>query len=259
MLRPSTARGMPALGMAASGSVVAGAHGFHGGQHRRRAGGAVDAHRARRPTPSAAPRPAAAKPRPGRCSRRPLSPSPAPADAARRPAPPPAPRALHSAPAWFQQSADRRRRSARILICSANAARASSRPVLPSGSSRTPSGPTRSGHPGFAALLLFRFSTAWRASRTPAALISVTFVGQPVARQPDPVGPKGVGLQNLRPRLQILLVDRENQARVGEIQLVVAAVDKDAAGIKHGAHGAVGEQRAVGERSRRTWLILLPC
>ena len=68
-----------------------------------------------------------------------------------------------------------------------------------------------------------------------------------MAGQAEAVGAEGVGLENLRAGLQILLVNGQNQAGIGEVQLVVAAVDEDAAGIKDCAHGAVGEHGAAGE------------
>ena len=70
---------------------------------------------------------------------------------------------------------------------------------------------------------------------------------QSMAGQAEAVGAEGVGFENLRAGLQILLVNGENQAGVGEVQLVVAAVDEDAAGIENGAHGAIGEHGAAGE------------
>ncbi len=39
----------------------------------------------------------------------------------------------------------------------------------------------------------------------------------------------------------------ENQVRVGEVQFVVAAVDKDTAAIEHSTHGAIGKHGAAGE------------
>ena len=83
--------------------------------------------------------------------------------------------------------------------------------------------------------------------RTPAGVDLGHFSGQSMAGQPEAVGAEGVGLKNLGAGLQVLLVNGEDQAGIGEVQLVVAAVDEDAAGVEHGAHGAVGEHGAAGE------------
>ena len=71
--------------------------------------------------------------------------------------------------------------------------------------------------------------------------------GQTVASQPETIGAKGVGLDKLGAGLQVLLVNRQDQAGVGEVQLVVTAVDEDAAGVEDSAHGSIGEDWAVGE------------
>ena len=127
---------------------------------------------------------------------------------------------------------------------------------MPSGSRRTPSGPTDPATQASPACFSLRCSTAWRARCTPAALISATFAGKAVPRQPEAVGAEGVGFKNLGAGLQILLVDGENQAGVGEVQLVVAAVDEDAARVEHGAHGAVGEHGTVGKDVGKQGILL---
>ena len=86
------------------------------------------------------------------------------------------------------------------------------------------------------------------ASQTHAGYVDLRhFSGQAMAREAKTVGAKGVGFQNLSARLQILLVNRQDQAWVGKIQLIVATVDEDAAGVEHGPHGAVGKHGAAGK------------
>jgi hypothetical protein len=46
--------------------------------------------------------------------------------------------------------------------------------------------------------------------------------------QPERVCSKGIGLNNLRASLKVLMVYRPNQVGLGEIQLVIAAVNEDA-------------------------------
>src|ERR1035438_8201247 len=71
--------------------------------------------------------------------------------------------------------------------------------------------------------------------------------GQTGAARPETIGAKGVGLDNVGAGLQVLLVNRQDQAGVGEVQLVVTAVDEDATGVENGAHRTIGEDWAVGE------------
>ena len=66
-------------------------------------------------------------------------------------------------------------------------------------------------------------------------------VGEAIALQTQGIGAKGIGLDDLRARLQVFLVDVAHQFRLGEIQFVVAAVDKDAASVQAGAHRPIAE------------------
>ncbi len=66
-------------------------------------------------------------------------------------------------------------------------------------------------------------------------------VREAIALQTQGIGAKSIGLDNLRARLQIFLVDGSHQFRLGEIQFVVAAVDEDAASVQAGAHGPIAE------------------
>jgi hypothetical protein len=59
--------------------------------------------------------------------------------------------------------------------------------------------------------------------------------------------PKRIRFQNLRTGLQVLFVDGQDQVGVRQVQLVVAAIDEDAARVEHGSHGAVGKHRAAGK------------
>jgi hypothetical protein len=57
-------------------------------------------------------------------------------------------------------------------------------------------------------------------------------------------GAEGVGLENLGAGFDVLLMDLPHHVGGGEVELVEAAVDEDAAGVQHGAHGAVGDPDA---------------
>ena len=131
------------------------------------------------------------------------------------------------------------------LICSVNAARASSSEVLPSGSSSTPSGPTDPATQASPACLSASCATACRASCAPAWLIAKTLSCIPKWAQPKGVRAEGVRLDDLRARLQILLVDRAHQLGLRQVQLVVAAVDEDAAFVEHRPHRSVEQHRAL--------------
>ncbi len=87
----------------------------------------------------------------------------------------------------------------------------------------------RAGHPGFAGLLLLQVLDGLAGQAHAGGVDLRHFAGQAVAGQPEAVGAKGVGLKNLRARLQVLFVDGEDQAGIGEVEFVVAAVDEDAA------------------------------
>ena len=88
---------------------------------------------------------------------------------------------------------------------------------------------------------------ASRARRTPARLMSPSFSAMPNAASRGAVGAERVGFQDLGAGLDVLLVDLAHQVGRGEVQLVEAAVDEDAARIQHGAHGAIGHHDAAGQ------------
>ncbi len=56
---------------------------------------------------------------------------------------------------------------------------------------------------------------------------------------------KGIGLDQFGPGQQVLFMDAAHQVRLRQVQLVVAAVDKDTAVVKHGTHGPVAKHRAL--------------
>ncbi len=125
-------------------------------------------------------------------------------------------------------------------ICSRKMARASAKEVGPSGSMRTPSGPTA---PATNGRFLGRF-----ARQAHAGLVDVRqLLGHSEPRQPHAVGAEGVGFDDFSAGLDVVLVDLADQVGRREIQLIEAAVDEDAAGVEHGAHGAVRHQDAAGQ------------
>ena len=102
-------------------------------------------------------------------------------------------------------------------------------------------------HPGFATLLFFEMRNRL-ASQIDASRVDFShFSGQAMASQAKAVGAEGVGFKNFGAGLEVLLVDGEDEARVGEIEFVVAAIDEDAAGIEHRAHGSVGQYGTAGK------------
>jgi hypothetical protein len=65
------------------------------------------------------------------------------------------------------------------------------------------------------------------------------FIGDTVPRQAESISPERIGFDDFSPSLQVVVVDATNQVRLGEIQLVVAAVDEHAFGVKQRTHGSV--------------------
>ena len=76
----------------------------------------------------------------------------------------------------------------------------------------------------------------------------MNFVLQSVPLQPKSIATEGIGLDNLRARLQIFLMDGANQIRLRQVQFVVTTVDKHTAFVQHGAHGAVAQNASCLEQ-----------
>ena len=70
----------------------------------------------------------------------------------------------------------------------------------------------------------------------------VHLVGEPVIAEPEPVRAEGVGLDDVRARGQVALVDRADQPGVGQVELGQRPVQRGARGVQHGAHRAVADQ-----------------
>ena len=71
--------------------------------------------------------------------------------------------------------------------------------------------------------------------------------GEAERAQTLPGGAEGVGFQDLGAGFDVLLMDLANHVGRGEVQLVEAAVDEDAARVEHGTHGAIGHDHAAGQ------------
>jgi hypothetical protein len=69
----------------------------------------------------------------------------------------------------------------------------------------------------------------------------VHFVGDTVPCQAEGIGPERIGFDDFGASLQVVVVDGTNQLGLGEIQLVVAAVDEHAFGVKQRSHGSVAQ------------------
>src|SRR5205814_2424511 len=61
----------------------------------------------------------------------------------------------------------------------------------------------------------------------------------------DPVGPEGVGLDQLGPGRDVRSVNFLDDLGLGEIELVEGALEADAAGVQLGAHGAIAQEGAA--------------
>ena len=105
----------------------------------------------------------------------------------------------------------------------------------------------RSADPGRSCLFFFQVGGGLFGQFDARGIDLSHFGAEAVAIEPKAVCTEGVGLKDFRARLEVLLVDGEDHARIGEIQLIEAPVDEDAAGIQHRAHSAISEDRPVGE------------
>ncbi len=71
--------------------------------------------------------------------------------------------------------------------------------------------------------------------------------GQAVDAQLEAVGAEGIGLDPVGARLDVLGVNALDDLGLVDVQHVEAGIQRHAAGIQHGAHGAVAQQRAFPE------------
>mgnify|MGYP003694734869 CR=1 FL=1 len=81
-----------------------------------------------------------------------------------------------------------------------------------------------------------------RASLTPRRLISRTRADRPCTRQLEAVGPEGIRLDPVGARLDVLGVDALDDLGLVDVEHVEAGVERHAARVEHGAHGAVAEE-----------------
>ncbi len=91
----------------------------------------------------------------------------------------------------------------------------------------------------------------------PRQVDGADFVRHAVAGQPDRVGPESVGFDDLCPGLQVLVMELPDQRGLGQVQLVVAAIDEYSLGVQQGARGAVAQDRGgfqAGDQIR--WHVL---
>src|SRR6185437_1046011 len=72
-------------------------------------------------------------------------------------------------------------------------------------------------------------------------------VAQAILGQNHRVRAEGVGFKNLGAGVGIGAVNLLHDRRLGDVELVKAAVDEDAVGVEHGAHGAIGDEHALGD------------
>ena len=101
--------------------------------------------------------------------------------------------------------------------------------------------PHRAGHKRLGSLLLADGVHTLPGDGGAGAVELAHLVAQAKPFQPETIGAKGVGLDDLGACLQVLLVHGAHRLRLGYIQLVVAAVDEHATAVEHRAHGAVAQ------------------
>jgi hypothetical protein len=100
------------------------------------------------------------------------------------------------------------------------------------------------GDPGLHGLLFLQLRGGFARQAYPGAIDGCDFVGEAEALQPVAVCAEGVGLDQLRTGQQVLLMNAADQVGIGEVQLVVTAVDEDASVVEDRAHGSIAEDGA---------------
>jgi hypothetical protein len=109
----------------------------------------------------------------------------------------------------------------------------------------------RSGDPNVETLGCF-------ASHVSAGQIDVAHaIGQAVPRQAKAVRAESIGFDNLGAGLQVIVVHGADQLRLRQVQLVIAAVDENALGIEKRPHGSVTEHgRLLQTFNKVLWHLL---
>ena len=165
------------------------------------------------------------------------------------------PRLCHGRDRLHHEQVDARI-SEQARACSVNADSMAARSSLVFGFS--PSGPIAPATSAWCACFSRMPSTAARARRTPAVLISATFPSRPKRFRRTALRRRCWFRSVPRRPAGTLRAARGQAVRIGQVQLVKAAIDEDAAGVKHGAHGAVaqrgrGAEQAFERRGLRRW------
>src|SRR5579863_1775250 len=71
------------------------------------------------------------------------------------------------------------------------------------------------------------------------------FIGYSVSREAKGICSKRVGFYDFGSSLKIVVVNRTNQIGLGQVQLVVATVDKYTPGVEQRSHGPVAQDRGT--------------
>src|SRR5262249_30758369 len=95
----------------------------------------------------------------------------------------------------------------------------------------------RAGHPGGLARGVTRNLHALQVNRT-------DLVGEAETRELVAIRAERVGLDDVGARAHVLLMDFGDEIRLRQIQLIKAAIEKDAPRIQHRAHGAIADEYA---------------
>ena len=79
----------------------------------------------------------------------------------------------------------------------------------------------------------------------PGPVDLVHLVGEPVVAEPQPVRAERVGLDDVRARAQVAVVDGLHQAGLGQVQLGQRPVERRSRGVQHRAHRAVADEHPL--------------
>jgi hypothetical protein len=70
-------------------------------------------------------------------------------------------------------------------------------------------------------------------------------IGEAMPFQAKCVSAKRVGFYKFSARLQVLMVNPTNKFGLGQVELVITAINEDTLGVKKSAHGAIAENRRL--------------
>jgi hypothetical protein len=66
-------------------------------------------------------------------------------------------------------------------------------------------------------------------------------IGQTMPFQPEGISAKRVGFYQFSARLQVLVMNPANEFRLGQVELVITAINEDTLGVQKSAHRTIAQ------------------